>query len=229
MVCRVICISRTLAAGGEEIARGVCQRMGFRYVDEEIVDRAAAKANIEPRDVAEAEHRQSLVARIIDAMGASPAIEMMGMPPAFLDPAVYTAIAASTHSPAYLTHEHYRALLQEVIRETAEGGSVVIVAHAAAMALPVSDTVLRVFVTASSEVRAARLERVTAMTAKKARQEVARSDKDRRHYFKQFYDIKEELPTHYDLVINTDQIDLERATELVIAAAGGSSVSGAGQ
>jgi len=200
--------------------------MSFRYVDEEIVDRAAKKANIDPSEVAEAEQRQPLIARIIDAMGASPAmIEAMGMPPAFVDPAVYTAMAATTHSPAYLTHEHYRALIQEVIRETAEAGSAVIVAHAAAMALPASEAVLRVFVTASPEVRAGRLEQVLAMTAKKAQQQVAQSDKDRRYYFKQFYDIKEELPTHYDLVVNTDQIDLGRATDLVVAAAGGPSVS----
>jgi cytidylate kinase len=219
MACRVVCISRTLAAGGEEIARAVCARLGFHYVDEEIVERAAAKAKIDPRDVVEAEQRQPLIARIIDAMGASPAIEMMGVPPAFLDPSIYSAITASTHSPAYLTHDHYRALIQEVIRETAQTGAVVIVAHGAAMALPVSDATLRIFVTASPEVRAARLARDTKTTEKEALQAVTKSDKDRRYYFKQFYGIKEELPTHYDLVINTDQIDPGRASDLIVAAA----------
>ncbi len=203
MTCRVICISRTLAAGGEDIAGAVCAQLGFRYVDEEIVEKAAAKANIDPQEVAEVEQRQSLVTRILDAMGASPAVEMMGMPPAFLDPSVYSTVSLAAHTP--VGREHYRALIQDVIRETAQGGAAVIVAHAAAMALPSSSDILRVFVTASAETRAQRLASA-GIAAAEAAQAVRRSDKDRRHYIKEFYGIKEELATHYDLVINTDNI-----------------------
>ena len=37
----VICISRAAGAGGEEVAQIVAKELGFRYVDEEIVRRAA--------------------------------------------------------------------------------------------------------------------------------------------------------------------------------------------
>ena len=40
MKTRVICVARAMGAGGEEVARGLSQRMGFRYVDEEIVAKA---------------------------------------------------------------------------------------------------------------------------------------------------------------------------------------------
>lgn len=218
MTCRVICISRTLAAGGEEVARAACQRLGFRYVDEEIVEKAAAKANIDPREVAEAEQRQPLVSRILDAMGASPAMEMMGMPPAFLDPAAYSAIAV-TAIPAYLTQEHYAALIQDVIRETAQAGAAVIVAHAAAMALPDGDDILRILITASPEVRAKRVAAANDLSDKEAAKAVQQSDGDRRHYFKKFYGIKDESLLHYDLVINTDRLDVAGATGIVVAAA----------
>jgi hypothetical protein len=45
MACRVICISRSLGVGGEEIGRTVAKELGFRYADEEIITTAAEKAS----------------------------------------------------------------------------------------------------------------------------------------------------------------------------------------
>ena len=41
---RVVCVSRTLGAGGEAIAFQVATELGYRYVDDEIVSRAAEVA-----------------------------------------------------------------------------------------------------------------------------------------------------------------------------------------
>ena len=40
----------------------------------------------------------------------------------------------------------------------------------------------------------------------------------RRDYLKRFYELDEELPTHYDLVVNTDVLTLEQAAGLVVHA-----------
>ena len=42
----VICISRTLGAGGEEIGQRVAEATGLRYVDNEIVSEAARRLRI---------------------------------------------------------------------------------------------------------------------------------------------------------------------------------------
>lgn len=34
---RVVCVSRALGSGGEEVAHLVAEELGFRYVDEEII------------------------------------------------------------------------------------------------------------------------------------------------------------------------------------------------
>ena len=44
---------------------------------------------------------------------------------------------------------------------------------------------------------------------------VAQSDRNRRDYLRGFYAVREELPTHYDLVINTDGLTPEEAGEIV--------------
>ena len=100
-----------------------------------------------------------------------------------------------------------------MLGETAEAGNAVIVAHGAAMALGASPDVTRVLVTASRDERIGRV--AANVSPAEAEREVDASDEARRNYFKRFYDVSQELPTHYDLVINTDLVSAETATQLV--------------
>ena len=45
------------------------------------------------------------------------------------------------------------------------------------------------------------------------------ADAARRDYLRRFYDIDAELPIHYDLVVNTDIISVERAAAVIAQAA----------
>ena len=45
------------------------------------------------------------------------------------------------------------------------------------------------------------------------------SDAGRRDYLRRFYNVDNELPTHYDLVVNTDALSVEQAAELISRAA----------
>jgi cytidylate kinase len=95
----------------------------------------------------------------------------------------------------------------------------VIVAHAASLALGDRDDVLRVLITASSETRARRLAEAGDIDEAEAKKVVARGDANRADYLKRFYGTSAELPTHYDLVINTDRVTLEDAASLILSAA----------
>src|SRR3954453_23692785 len=57
MPTSVICISHLDGAGGDEVARLVAERLGFRYVDDEIVVSVARAEKLYPEAVAEAEGR----------------------------------------------------------------------------------------------------------------------------------------------------------------------------
>jgi cytidylate kinase len=48
---------------------------------------------------------------------------------------------------------------------------------------------------------------------------VSDADAARRSYLKRIYDIDEELPTNYDVVVNTDVLSLDRTADLVVRAA----------
>ena len=98
-------------------------------------------------------------------------------------------------------------------------GSVVIASHAASFALS-GEGVLRVLVTASAATRAQRLSSTKNVDSRAAERLVKQEDAGRADYLKRFYAIERELPTHFDLVVNTDVLTPERAADVVVAAAG---------
>lgn len=218
MSARVVCISRTLAAGGETVGRLVADRLGFQYVDEEILALAGEKAKVDVDLVAKAEHRKPLLDRLFDALAAPTPVEPLPYLPPIPEGIAYYGPEIPPMIPAMRTD--FRTLIREAIAEVASRGKSVIVAHAASMALAGVDGVLRVLVTASEKTRAERL-RSGGQVGSEAEAVAAlkKSDRERRDYLRDFYGIKEESPTNYDLVINTDVLPAERAAGLIVAAA----------
>jgi cytidylate kinase len=212
---RVVCISRTTAAGGENVGQAVAQRLGFRYVDEQIIERAARRAQVNPALVAKVEHRQPLLQRLLEKMPQG--ADLAGV----VTRATGVPVDAFVPSPAGSRADaaDLRAMIQAAIHEVAGAGQAVIVAHAASMALARTEGVLRVLVTASTETRVRRLAEFERIIPAEAERRIASSDRERQEYFQRFYKLQEELPTHYDLVINTDALTTEQAVAMVLAAA----------
>ncbi len=201
---RVIAISRAIGAGGEEIGRMVGAQMGLRYADEEIIVKAAEKAGVTPGDVAMAESTPGLVGRILESLGRVPPLtETMAVAPVIVEAPV-----------------SYAALVEQVIRETAAQGNVVIVGHGASIPLAGTSGLLRVLVTAPAEVRVSRLAQAQGMDAARAKKVVSHSDGQRRAYLRRFYDVGEERPDRYDLVVNTETMTFEAAARTIVSAAG---------
>jgi hypothetical protein len=205
--CTVVCISRPDGARGAAVGRLVAERLGFDYVDEAIVSSAAAKGGIALGDVADEERRRSVLGRIIREIGRTAGPDSYGF--------------AGLSSP-YLegvTPDAVRSLIQDAIEETADRGNVVIVSHAASLTLSARPNVLRVLVTASPETRARRLSEARRLDLKDAQKTIKDADAARVDYLRRFYDVEVELPTHYDLVVNTDTLSVEQAVDLVAQAA----------
>jgi cytidylate kinase len=211
MVAGVICVSRTLAANGEDIARTVAERLRYRVVDAEVIERAAEKAGVDPARVREAEQRQPLLRRLF----AGPRRRELPGDRAYQHE---TALSEAATAGGTTTEERLRASIREAIEEIAAAGEVVLVAHAASLALGGREGLLRVLVTGSPEMRARRLVQLSGASLSEARAAVAHSDQARADYLRRFYGVTQELPTHYDLVVNSDQLAPERSVELVLAA-----------
>jgi cytidylate kinase len=125
------------------------------------------------------------------------------------------ALQTSDH---HVNPEDLRILIRAAIREVAEAGRAVIVAHAASITLAGVTGVLRVLITASRETRARRLAAAQGTGVAEAVAAVAASDRERRDYLQRFYNVAHEQATHYDVVINTDVLTREQAVEIALAA-----------
>ncbi len=195
MTRQAVCISHATGADGAAVGRAVAERLGFQYVDDEVIAEAAEWAEIDPALVADAERRKPLAARLLGHM---------------TEGGVSQQLASGQWARTAPTDADLRVLITEVLRSFADKGSVVIVSHAASFALTGREA-LRVLVTASDETRASRV----PDGAKQVRKE----DGNRADYLKRFYGVERELPTHFDLVINTDVLTPEKAADIIVAAA----------
>jgi cytidylate kinase len=190
---RTICISHSTGAQGAEVGRLVAERLGLRYADDEVISAASEWADLDPALVADVERRKSLVARLLGSVGTLPRLGS-------------TETARTIPNDADL-----RAIIMRAIESLAHETGVVIVAHAASFALP-PGTALRVLITASPSVRSRRL------GAADAERTIREEDEARADYLKRFYGVERELPTHYDVVVNTDELSVVDAADIVIAA-----------
>ncbi|HEX8976285.1 MAG TPA: cytidylate kinase-like family protein [Solirubrobacteraceae bacterium] len=205
----VVCISHHDGAAGAEASRLVAHALGFRLIDEDIVARAATEAGVEQDVVADVEQRKSILSKLLEGLGpAGMATSGMVLP----EEASY-----GLHSSGDL-----RGLIKSVIEETATAGRVVIVAHAASLALAGRTDVLRVLITAPPKTRRRRLAASLQIDDHESARTVKRGDAARADYIKRFYGIDSEQPTHYDLVINTERLTPDDAARLIAAAATGS-------
>jgi hypothetical protein len=199
----VVCISHATGACGDDVGRGVAERLGVRCLDDGVIAEAAEWADLDPAVVADAERRRPLVARILGRLAEQTS------PPRLPTGSVGRALPSDAD---------LRALITDVLRASAEQGNVVLVAHAASFALA-PGTGLRVFVTASPETRQRRVAAARGLDERDAARAIRDEDAARADYLRRFYGVEQELPTHYDVVVSTDVLGVAEAVDLVVAAA----------
>lgn len=211
MAATVVCISRTDGADGEAVGVDVASELGYRYVDQEIVFRAAEKAKVDRSAVENAEHRKSFVRRLL---------ENLPNPVSLAEPNSGPNHPFSLRPQAESESWDIRDVIRSVIADLADEGRVVIVSHAASMALAGKPHVLRVLVTASPGVRAQRVSRGGKWLEPSAATAAIRdADRNRQDYFRRFYGVDREEPTDYDLVVTTDVLNAKQAAAIVCSAA----------
>ncbi len=204
MNTRVVSISRQVGTAGEEVARAVAIKLGFRYIDYQVIQDAAREAGVSTETVSEAEHTPSLMTRILEALARSPNMPVA----AWADPVPLTA------SPLF-TSTDYRKFLEQVMRDVSDQGHCVIVGHAAQVILRGRLDAVRILVTGSTEYRARRIMAGMSVDEKTVLRTVERTDRERVDYFRRFYESGWLSPCTYDLTVNTDHLNPEQAADLI--------------
>ena len=217
-------------AGGGAGALGplVAKRLGADYVDRLILTDVARQVGATVEALYQREERPPTIgerlARILQRILERSAMANAGGDPYF-GPGVaaflteeYEDLPQPTVTRGHeLEDDKYFEAVREVVRDLAAGGNVVIVGRGGYIILRDVPGVLRVGVVANPDDRIAAIMERGGLDREQAETTVLARDKARAYYFKRFFGIDEpDSPELYHLVINTSDVSLGFATDLVI-------------
>jgi len=200
----LITISRQYGAGGSEVARRVADALGWRLVDNELLERVAARAGISPEDMAGIEERTpSFIERLARVLATST--------PELFPPATGTVPELSEATLVRIT--------EAVVEETARDGRAVLVGRAAPAVLARERDALHIKLVASRLFRA----RVTAerlgVDLKEAERVMQQTDAQRERYHREHYARDWADPVGYDMVLNTERLGYDGAAAVIVSEA----------
>jgi cytidylate kinase len=199
----VVTVSASYGAGGSEIGPAVAEALGLPFVDRAVPAEVARRLDV---PLEEAERQDESVdtglGRVISSMALVPELAGAG-------PLAYRTFA----------DEHaFREKTEEVLREIAAGGGVVL-GRAAAFVLADHPGVLHVRLDGPVDARVALVVRRTGRPEPDVRRELRSNDAARTAYVRHFYRRDPTRARHYHLVLDTTVIPWETAADLVVAAA----------
>lgn len=212
----VVTIARHFGAGGESVGRMLAERLHTEFLGPQLIDEVAHRLELPREEVAAAdEHPGSFLHRLLIALAAA-------------SPEHAVNAESPTWSPPYTDPQTdpRRAVLeytQQVIREAARSGSVVILGRGGAYILRDLPGALHVFLRADESVRARTVMGRDHVSEEEARKRVKQTDENRRAYIRQAYGHTWDMPGHYDVVLDTGRLGYDATVEAILAALKGRS------
>jgi CMP/dCMP kinase len=202
----LITISRQYGAGGSEVARRVAAELGWRVVDNEVVESVAARAGVPPAQVAEREERvPSFVERLARTLAAS-------------TPELFPATDPGGTLPKLQEADLVR-ITESVVSEAAAKGRLVLVGRAAPAVLAQERDSLHVKLVAPRPYRIRAAADRLAVDVQQAAAIVDESDSTRARYHREYYRRDWNDPLLYHMVLNSEALGLDGATALIVARA----------
>jgi cytidylate kinase len=185
-----ITIAREPGSGGVPIANAVAQKLGFTCVDEQLIEEIARSTKL----------RRELI-RAVDEKSRTSVED----------------IVQSLLNPDYVDDVKYITELTKVILAYAIQGNVVIVGRGANFLTPFAKG-LHVNITAPYDIRVRQAMEYEGFTKKKAESVIAKVEKERKEFVKQYFRRDPSKINSYDITLSTAHYTVEQARDLIITA-----------
>lgn len=193
----VITISRQFGAAGLTLGKMLAQKLGYAFIDNEIVQRVAEKAKVSTQFVESIEREAGgRFMKFISGLVSTDFIER---------------VVGGDHG--YVDEEIYVDLLHKIITKIAEEDNVVILGRGGQYILSGHENVYHILLVAEKPDRIKFIEKKYKLSARKAAQAVNAEDKRRINLYRKFHKMDYDQPGHYHLVVNTSLLSLEKALE----------------
>ncbi len=204
-----ITISRQFGSHGDTVAQLLCDRLGYRYFDKNLMMGLAAQSGLAPETVVDLPDDQRRARTLVERLFGNYAAP-------YGDPDTWAAAAAAERQEQ-LTVERIKYL----IRAAYEEGNVVIIGRGGQAVLAGLPNVLHVRLVAPMELRVQRHAERAGLTVEAARELVMKRDAASHDFVSRYFGIDRRDPTHYDLGINTAKLTPAAAVELIVTALAG--------
>jgi cytidylate kinase len=204
----VITISRQLGSGAEQLAKQVCQELGYAYFDRALISQVAEESGLpvsEPIDYTEHDYRvQNIVEKLLQVR------RLVGH-----------ALVRWPSGKSELREFYEREcveLVRFLVRAAYRRGNVVVVGRGGQAILKDMPGVLHVRVVAPLVERIRRTHHTLNITRVDAVRLIDQRDRAASEYLLRFHGIAWDDPLLYHLVINTGRWSTVRAAQLVVDA-----------
>ena len=198
----VVTISASYGAGGSQVGPRLAERLDLPFLDRAIPTAVAERLAVPLADaLAHDEAVRSVLERLL--LRFAPAAQ---------------TFAGSTPAPELLDERSYLRCTEDVIRERAARGCVIL-GRAAAIVLRDAPDALHVRLDGPPERRLAQAMKLEGVDRETAERHMRETDRARETYVQQFYGCDARAAEHYHLVIDSTVVDLDTCVELIAMAA----------
>lgn len=194
---KIITITRQYGSGGHDIGKLLADKLGIPFYDKELISLAAKESGVSPEVFAQADEKMGnslLYALSTGLYNYGSGFSAMGDLP--MNDRLYIA-------------QH------KIIKEKAEKETFVVVGRCADYILKEYDNVVKVFIYADIEARTRRAVERHDIEPSRARQAVAKADKNRANYYSFYSGQKWGAAENYDLCINSTKLTMEQAADII--------------
>jgi cytidylate kinase len=185
-----VTFSRDPGSGGAPIAKAVADKLGFTFIDKQIIEH-----------ITESTKQRHAIVKAVDERSRTKIEDMVH----------------SLLNQEYFDDVKYFQELVTIILVYAHNGRVVILGRGANFITP-GNKGLHVRVTAPLDVRIKRAMDYEGFNKEQARQTIRKKEEERRKFVHQYFDKDIADAQNYDLVVNTAQFSIEEASEVIVTA-----------
>ena len=204
----VITIGRQFGAGGKTVAQMLARKLKVDVLDSQLIDEVAHRLQL-PKEEVEAEDEQpgSLLHRLLMALGSASGEPMIPPETAAWNP--------PNVDPVFDMRRAVLEITQHVIKEAAREGDVIIVGRGGAYILRDLEGALHVYLRAAEAIRVKAVMARLKLSEGEARRRVKQTDENWNAYIKQVYGHDRNLPSHYDMVLDTGRLGYEATVDTI--------------
>jgi cytidylate kinase len=195
----VITISRQFGAGGITLGKMVAKRLGYSFIDTEIIKMVAEMANVSTNFVETVEKEAGgKFSRIINKLVSRPLLDR---------------VLKDEHG--YIDEEIYLDYLVLIIAQMADEGNVVILGRGSQYILRDHPEAYHFLLINEFENRVRFMQERYNLSQSRAAQVVKSEDKRRLNLYRKLHKTDYDQPSLYHLVLNMDRISLDKAQEMI--------------